>query len=67
MPRPKKIPEFQEGPQAAENFKRLMQTLVRKPSRVLVSERLETTTVQVTEEKVLPPQAGEKRRKGRNT
>jgi hypothetical protein len=49
MPRPKKIPEFQEGPQAAENFTRLMRTLVQFPPRVLLSERRETTTVTVEE------------------
>jgi hypothetical protein len=47
MPRPKKTPVYEEGPQAAENFLRTMQRLVRTPRRALDSESRETTTVTV--------------------
>lgn len=50
MPRPKKTTEYQEGPQAAENFTRLMQRLVRPPRAVLETETRqidEITTVEV--------------------
>jgi hypothetical protein len=54
MPRPKKTPEYQEGPQAAENFERTLGQILRagRPS-ALVTERRETVmhesvTAQVT-------------------
>lgn len=45
MPRPKKVPEYLEGPQAAENFVRTMRTLVNTPRRTATVERRETVSV----------------------
>ena len=46
MPRPKKTPIYEEGPQAFENFRNLAQRLVRTRPPVLVSERQETTIIE---------------------
>jgi hypothetical protein len=54
MPRPKKPAEFQEGPQAAENFRRLAEQVVLTPRPVLVSERIETTETLARETTVKP-------------
>jgi hypothetical protein len=49
MPRPKSIPVYEEGPQAAENFTRLMKQLVQAPRAVLESKRRETVSVTITD------------------
>jgi hypothetical protein len=63
MPRPKKIPEFQEGPKAAENFRRLAERLVQSPRRVLVSERVETVETITTETQDVGPAKRRRRQK----
>jgi hypothetical protein len=45
MPRPKKVPEYLEGPQAAENFVRTMRTLVNTPRQTMTTHTAVTTEV----------------------
>lgn len=61
MPRPKKIPDYVEGPQAFDNFRRLAQRIVRAGRPTVERTETEERTEEVRSETV----SVERREKGR--
>lgn len=62
MPRPKKSPDLQEGPDAFENFRRLADRILKAGRPTVVVEEVETTDEVAVETQHVGPKKRKRRK-----